>query len=137
MILADFSREVGIAASERQFSSSRKVRSRGHFDRSSWMLEIWRRKKQYCDLLNFVPIHLVLVENKLSGLKFFQACRYLRDGVCRQVHLIRSRSIYRSIKLKHKQVHLKKINTNLKINETKTQISPPQKVQYLFKDQQN
>jgi len=31
---------------------------------------------------------LVLVEDKLGGLKFFQACRYLRDGVCRQVHQV-------------------------------------------------
>ena len=40
VILPDFSKEVGMAASERQFSSSRNVLSRGHFDKSSWILEI-------------------------------------------------------------------------------------------------
>ena len=43
-ILFDLSKDVGIAASERQFSSSRNVRSRGHFDTSSWMFEIWEHR---------------------------------------------------------------------------------------------
>ena len=40
LVLTDFSKEVGMAASDRQFSSSRSVLSRGHFDTSSWMFEI-------------------------------------------------------------------------------------------------